>query len=69
MDEILKGCINRNRRQQKALYDLYYKYGLVVALAYCSHEDEAREVLNDAFLKVFDNIKNYDASKPFEAWF
>ncbi len=69
MDKILTGCINKDRRHQKALFELYYKYGLTVTLAYCSHMEEAREVLNDAFLKVFDNIKDYDSSKPFEAWF
>ncbi len=69
MDEIIKGCVNKDRRHQKALFDLYYKYGLAVAIAYCSHMDEAREVLNDAFLKVYDKIKDYDPSKPFEAWF
>ena len=69
MDDIIKGCVNKDRRHQKALFDLYYKYGLTVAMAYCSHTDEAREVLNDAFLKVFDKIKDYDPSKPFEAWF
>ena len=69
MDEIIKGCVSKDRRHQKALFDLYYKYGLAVAIAYCSHMDEAREVLNDAFLKVYDKIKDYDPSKPFEAWF
>lgn len=69
MDEILKGCLKKDRRHQKALFELYYNYGLTVAVAYCSHTDEAREVLNDAFLKVFDKIKDYDSSKPFEAWF
>ena len=69
MDEILKGCINKNRKHQKALFDLYYKYGLAVSLAYCNHVDEAREVLNDAFLKVFERINDYDPTKPFEAWF
>lgn len=69
MDDIIKGCVDKDRRQQKALFELYYKYGLTVAMAYCSHTDEAREVLNDAFLKVFDKIKDYDPSKPFEAWF
>ncbi len=69
MDEILKGCFKKDRRHQKALFELYYNYGLTVAIAYCSHTDEAREVLNDAFLKVFDKIMDYDSSKPFEAWF
>ena len=69
MDEIIKGCVSKDRRHQKALFDLYYKYGLAVAIAYCSKMYREREVPKDAFLKVNDKIKDYDPSKPFEAWF
>ncbi|MBK8698753.1 MAG: RNA polymerase sigma factor [Saprospiraceae bacterium] len=69
MDKIIMGCIKKDRRQQSALFYLYYNYGIAVAVAYCSDIDEAREVLNDSFLKVFNNINDYDPSKPFEAWF
>ena len=69
MQEILKGCINNNRQSQRDLYDYYYKYGLTVASAYCNHQIEAREVLNDAFFQVFNKISDYDQTQNFEAWF
>ena len=50
------------------MYDRFYGYALSVSLPYCSQEAEAREVLNDAFLKVFASIDRYDETLPFTTW-
>lgn len=68
MPHTVAGCRNNDRRSQKALYDQFYGYALAVALPYCSREEAAREVLNDAFLKVFTNIGQYDETRPFTVW-
>ncbi len=68
LDELLSGCGGNDRRSQQALYDRFYAYGLAVALPYCSDAGEAREVLNEAFLKVFTGIGRYDPAQPFNAW-
>ena len=68
LKHILKGCQNNNRGSQKALYDRFYGYALAVALPYCGKETEAREVVNDAFLKVFSSLERYDESRPFKTW-
>lgn len=68
LQTILNGCQNNDRRSQKALYDRFYGYALSVSLPYCSREVEAREILNDAFLKVFASIERYDDSQPFKPW-
>lgn len=68
LKHILTGCRNNDRGSQKALYDRFYGYALSVALPYCSRDAEAREVLNDAFLKVFTNIGRYDDTLPFTSW-
>lgn len=68
LKHILTGCLNNDRRSQRALYDRFYGYALSVALPYCSREVEAREVLNDAFLKVFTGISRYDEALPFTPW-
>lgn len=65
---MLAGCRNKDQGSQKALYDRFYGYALSVALPYCSRDTEAREVLNDAFLKVFRSIDRYDEALPFTAW-
>ena len=68
LDDLLTGCCRNDRRSQKELHDRFYGYGLAVALPYCAHAEEAREVLNDAFLKVFANIRNYDPTRSFTTW-
>lgn len=68
LKHIVAGCRNNDRGSQKALYDRFYGYALSVALPYCSLETEAREVLNDAFLKVFTSISRYDENLPFTTW-
>lgn len=67
-NHILAGCRKNDQRSQKALYDRFYGYALSVALPYCSSESEAREIVNDAFLKVFLGIGRFDESLSFTPW-
>ena len=53
---------------QEKLYKHYYGFAMSIALRYCSSRENAKEVLNDSFLKVFLNIDNYNPDKNFEAW-
>ncbi len=58
-----------NPNSQRRLYNHFYGYGMNVALRYTKTKSEAEEILNDAFLKIFKNIDQYDASFPFKSWF
>jgi len=51
------------------LYELYYAYGIGVCLRYAYSRDDALEILNDSFMKVFENIDRYDPDRPFKPWF
>lgn len=66
---MLEGCIRANRSSQKSLYQEYYSYGMSIALRYANDRDEASEILNDAFMKIFRNLKTFDLSRPFKPWF
>lgn len=66
--ELISGCIKKDRRSQKELYQLYYGYGMRICLRYAKSKDEAIEMLNDGFMKVFMNINRYDSNRPFNAW-
>lgn len=35
---------------------------------YCSNQDDAKSQTNQAFLKILQNLKNYDPNKPFTPW-
>lgn len=47
---------------------MYYAYGMSITLRYAESRDEAAEILNDAFMKVFTNIKKFDSDRPFKPW-
>jgi RNA polymerase sigma-70 factor (ECF subfamily) len=66
---LIKGCIKKNREAQKFLYKEFYGYGMSICIRYGRNREEAVEVLNDAFMKVFTNIKKFDVTYPFKAWF
>ena len=66
---ILEGCKKENRNCQRALYEQYYGYGLSIALRYAYNREEAVEILNDAFIKVFSKLHQYDIEQPFKPWF
>lgn len=51
------------------LYEKYYAYGIGICYRYAYNKEEALEILNDSFLKVFENIDNYDPDQPFMPWF
>ena len=65
---ILEGCRQGNRSSQRRLYEHFFGYGMSVCLRYSRHREEAEEVLNNAFLKVFNNLDKYDPAFPFRTW-
>lgn len=68
MQEIIKGCIRKDRSSQYLLYKELYGYCMGICKRYAVNDTDAAEVMNNAFLKVFNHIEKYDASKPFKPW-
>ena len=68
MQEIIEGCIRKDRSSQYLLYKEFYSYGMAICRRYALNDDDAADVLNNGFMKVFTNIEKYDPEKPFKAW-
>lgn len=68
-ESIIKDCKANNRGAQEKLYQTYYRYAMSISLPYVNSEDEAQEVVNDGFIKVFMNIHQYDKKRSFKGWF
>lgn len=68
-NDILTGCRGRERSAQRQLYELYFPYGMSVAVRYCDDRDQAVGILHDAFLTVYRRVDRYDAQRPFKPWF
>ena len=55
-NELISGCIKQNRLAQKYLYQRYFGKMLGIAMRFWSSGDEANDILNRGFLKVFEGI-------------
>ncbi|MDA0196019.1 MAG: RNA polymerase sigma factor [Bacteroidetes bacterium] len=66
---LIQGCLKGDRKCQELLYKQFYSYGMSISYRYASNSDEANEILNDGFMKVFKNIKRYNPERPFKGWF
>ncbi|MEQ6118640.1 sigma-70 family RNA polymerase sigma factor [Reichenbachiella sp. MALMAid0571] len=69
LKKLLKACLKNNRSAQKKLYMRFYSYSLSICIRYVNSREEAVEVMNDAFMKVFTYLKQFDLNKPFQPWF
>ncbi len=66
--KLLNSCKKGRRKAQEKLYKQFYSYGISICLRYAYSRDEAVEILNDSFFKVFKNIEQYNPEIPFTAW-
>jgi len=67
-DEIVSKCKTGSLKHQELLYKRFYGYAMGISARYSLNSDDAVEVVNDAFIKVFNNINTYNTDKPFRAW-
>ena len=70
MDEkqLIKGCINNDRKAQKALYEKYSKRMMTVCLRYVKNMEDAQDLLQEGFIKLFMNIHTYMGEGLFDGW-
>lgn len=66
---IVLGCQRGDCRCQKLLYTQFFGYGISVVRRFSSTEEDAHEILNDAFVKAFSKIHLFDSQSDFKPWF
>ena len=66
--DLIEACIKGERSAQRELYDLFSKKMYVVCLRYTKSQQEAEDVLQESFIKVFKNIKGYRGDSRLDYW-
>ncbi len=61
--DLISGCIRNERRAQHALYQLYFNSIITLCMRYTKNQEDANEVLQNSFLKVFQHIGTFDSTK------
>lgn len=66
--ELISGCIKGERLAQEQLFSHYSKQMMVISLRYTRGIQEAEDVLQEAFIKVFMHIKNFKQDSSLYYW-
>ncbi len=66
--ELVEGCMREDRKCQQEVFRLYASKMMGVCLRYARHQMEAEDLLQDAFIKVFNNINRFEFKGSFEGW-
>jgi len=67
--EIIEGCKKGRILFQELLYRKFFAFAMSICIRYNPSREDALEVLNDSFMKVFENLDRYDETRPFKSWF
>ena len=66
--DLIKGCIAGDRRMQEELYRRFAPKMYAVCLRYANNADDAQDLLQEGFIKVYRNLHRFRAEGSFEGW-
>ncbi len=64
----MDSCRKADRYSQDRLYREFYAYSMGICLRYSRTREEAIEILNDGFMKIFAKIDRYSPGLSFKGW-
>lgn len=68
LESVLQACIQGDAQAQRVIFKQYFGYAKSISLRYASTREDAEEVLNEGFLKIFQNLGKYNPQQPFKPW-
>jgi RNA polymerase sigma factor (sigma-70 family) len=66
--ELISGCIHQQQDCQKKLFNLFAGKMMSVCLRYASDEQQAQDILQEGFVKIFNSIQQFRHEGSFEGW-
>lgn len=67
-EKLISGCRENNRICQELLYRRYARDMFNLCLIYEHDRDRAKDILQDAFIKIFKNIDRCDGKSSLKSW-
>jgi len=66
--KLIEGCLAGKQISQEKLFKKYYGLMLGVCLRYSKNNFEARDILQEGFVKIFSNLSNFKFEGSFKGW-
>lgn len=65
---LLENCLLNKEWAQKELYDLYSSELFAICIRYATDSNEAKDILQEGFIKIFTHLKQYNGSGSLMGW-
>jgi RNA polymerase sigma factor (sigma-70 family) len=65
---LIENCINGDRKSQKELYTLFASKMFPICLRYTKNQMDAEDILQEGFVKLFNNLHKFRGEGSFEGW-
>lgn len=66
--DLVDGCLRGERLSQQRVYELFSGKMMAVCLRYTKNADQAKDILQDGFIKVFRSMEKFNRAGSFEGW-
>lgn len=67
-NELIALCIKRQMHAQKNLYKRFSPKLFALACRYVSNKEDAKDILQESFIKIFENLQSFKNNGSFEGW-
>lgn len=67
-EELIRGCSQNNRKSQEMLYKRYARSLYYLCLIYENDRENAKDILQEGFIKIFRNISGFDTHNSVMSW-
>ncbi|HEX2536437.1 MAG TPA: sigma-70 family RNA polymerase sigma factor [Chitinophagaceae bacterium] len=67
-EAIVQGCLRNNAVAQRELYQRYSAKMMAVCYRYAHNREDAEDMLQEGFIKVFSQIHTFENRGAFEGW-
>lgn len=65
---MVQGCLDEERWAQKKMYESHYGKMMGVCLRYSNNREDAKDIINEGFIKVFRYLHRYKVGTSLEGW-
>jgi RNA polymerase sigma-70 factor, ECF subfamily len=68
LNKVISGCVKNNTNAKETLYKYFARDMMYVCRKYTQTNEDAQDIHQECFIKVFDKIGSYSGEGSFEGW-
>ncbi len=67
-EELIRRCKDNDRSAQKMLFEKYANKMMAICMRYCKNQDDAKDLLQEGYYKIYINIKSFKGGSKIDTW-